>query len=68
LIAAHSHDLALLQDAQQIGLVLQTDIADFVKEHSAAAGRFELAFSPVLGAGERSFLLAEQLAARRNDK
>ena len=62
LVAAHARDLALLQNAQQIGLRLQADVANFVEENRSAFGNFELAFLAVLRAGERAFLVSEEFA------
>ena len=62
LIAAHPHDLLLLQHAQQVGLGPQADVADLVQKYRAAIGHFELALFAILRAGERAFLVAEQLA------
>ncbi len=42
--------------------VLRTDRADLVEEQRAAVGHLELALAPVLRAGERALLVAEQLA------
>ena len=62
LVAADALDLALLQDAQQLGLHGQRHVADLVEEERAAARALELA-APLLGrAGERAGLVAEQLA------
>ena len=62
LVAADAHDLALLQDAQQVGLRLEADVADLVEEDRAAFGDFELALLAVLRSGECAFLVAEQFA------
>src|SRR5690348_10712558 len=43
LVSSHAHDLPLLQHAQQVGLCLQTDVPNFIQEHRAAFGNFELA-------------------------
>ena len=62
LVAAHAGDFALLQYAQQVGLGLQGNVADFVQENRSALGNFELAFLAVLGAGEGALFMPEELA------
>ncbi len=62
LIAADPLELLFLQDAQQLGLGLQTHVADFVQEQRAAVGRLELALAPRRRAGKGALLVAEQLA------
>ena len=37
--AAHGHDLPLLEQAQQLGLEVQGDLADLVQQQRAALGR-----------------------------
>ena len=54
-------ELALLQDAQQLHLRRQVDVADLVEEERAALGELEAALLPLLRAGERAPLVAEQL-------
>ena len=54
-------DLALLQDAQHLGLRLGAHVADFVEEDRAAVGLLELADLLLGRAGERPLLVAEQL-------
>jgi hypothetical protein len=65
LVAAHADDLLFLQHPQQIRLCLETDVADLVQEDAAAVGHFEFALLAVLRAGERAFLVAEQLALQQ---
>src|SRR5208282_2639272 len=62
LVAAHSCDFALLQYAQQVGLGLQADVADFVQENCPALGNFELAFLAELRAGEGALFMPEKFA------
>ena len=62
LVAAHARDLALLQHAQQVGLRLQADVADFVEKYRAAFGDFKFSLLAVLRAGERAFFMAEEFA------
>ena len=65
LIAAHAHNLALLQNTQQVGLRLQADVADLVEKNRAALGDFELALLAILRAGERAFLMPEEFALQQ---
>src|SRR5579864_3919545 len=62
LVPAHSCNLTLLQDSQQIGLRLQADIADFVQKNCAALSNFELPLLAVLRAGEGAFFVTEKFA------
>ena len=55
-------DLALLQDAQQLGLQRRRQLADLVEEQRAAVGLLERPTLPLGGAGERAALVAEELA------
>src|SRR6185312_3200910 len=61
-IAAHAFQLALLQDAQQFGLHVGRDFADFIEQNRATVGEFETAFALGEYAGERSFFVAEKFA------
>ena len=54
--------LALLQNAQELGLRSGVQIADFIEEDGAAIGQLELALARGDGAGECALLVAEQLA------
>ena len=60
--AADALDLALLEDAEELGLGLQGEIADLVQEEAPAVGQLEAADPPGEGAGEGALLVAEQLA------
>src|SRR5262245_39536986 len=60
--AADALDLALLQDAEELGLGLRGELADLVEEKGAAVGQLEAADPPGDGAGEGALLVAEQLA------
>ncbi len=60
--AADALELALLEDAEQLGLGLQGQLADLVEEERAAVGQLEAADAPGDGAGEGALLVAEQLA------
>ncbi len=60
--AADALDLALLEDAEELGLGLQGQLADLVQEEGAAVGQLEAADAAGDGAGEGALLVAEQLA------
>ena len=52
----------VLQHAQELGLHVDAELADLVEEQRAAVRRLEPAGARRDGAGERAFLVAEQLA------
>ena len=58
-------DLALLQDAQQLGLQRGRQLADLVEEQGAAVGLDEQAGAIRARVGERAALVAEQLALQQ---
>ena len=58
---AEAFEFALLQNAQEFGLQLDRNFADFVEEDRAAMGQFEAADALRDGAGEGAFFVAEQL-------
>ena len=60
--AADTLELALLQDAQQLGLQLRSQLADLVEKNGAALGHLELALFLRHGSGEGALLVSEQLA------
>ena len=60
--AAQPLELSFLQHAQQLGLQLERQLADFVEEERAAVGELEAADLGRVRAGERAALAAEQLA------
>ena len=62
LVLADAANLAALQHAQQLGLHRFGQLADFVEKDRAAVGDFEQADAMLVGAGERAFAMAEQLA------
>ena len=62
LVLADAANLAAFQHAQQLGLHRLGQLADFVEEDRAAVGHFEQADAVLVGAGERAFAMAEQLA------
>ena len=61
-VAAEAFEFLLLEDAEELGLQLGRDVADFIEENGAAVGEFESADLLGNGAGEGSFLVAEELA------
>ena len=60
--AAHALELAVLQDAQQLGLQRDGQLADLVQEQRPPVGQLEAAELARQGAGEGALLVAEQLA------
>jgi hypothetical protein len=52
----------ILQEAQQLDLQRQRNVAHFVEEQRAAVGQFDLALGGLDRAGERALLVPEQLA------
>jgi len=64
-LAAHSHDAAFLQGAQQLYLHGKRHIADFVKEKCAAVGLFKNTFLGAAGTGEGALFVAEQLGLQQ---
>ncbi len=52
---------AFLEHPQQLGLQVRRHLADLVEQQRAALRHFEQAFLVQRGAGERAFLVAEQL-------
>ena len=53
---------ARLEEAQQLGLHVEPDLADLVEEQRAAGGTADDAREGLLRAGERAAAVAEQLA------
>jgi hypothetical protein len=60
--ASDALDLALLQDAQDLGLGRQRHVADLVEEDRPAVAELELADPLARGAREGALLVAEELA------
>lgn len=60
-LPAEPLDLAFLQEAQQARLAFDRHVADFVEKQRAAVRRFDPARAPLVRAGERAALIAEQL-------
>src|SRR5713226_1987837 len=65
--AAETHELALLNDAEELGLRLGADGGDFVEENRALVGDFEEAFFGSDRAGEGAFDVAEKLGLEEID-
>ena len=59
--AAEALELALLQDAQELGLRCQAHLADLVEEQHAAGGQLDLPGLGLLCAREGAALVAEEL-------
>ncbi len=59
---AQAPQLALLQNAQQFGLRGIRHLADLVQQKTASGSEFEAACAPIHRAGERAFLVPEDLA------
>src|SRR5262245_13880611 len=59
--AAEPLELALLQHAQQFDLRVEVDVANLVQKQRAAFGELETSLLALLGAGERTALVAKQL-------
>jgi len=62
LVAADALKLAILQQAKHFGLRGKRHIADLVEKDRTAMALLELTDPLPVGAGERAFLMAEQLA------
>ncbi|MNZ79670.1 hypothetical protein D3C78_982800 [compost metagenome] len=61
LVGTQAFEFLFLQHAQQFGLLGQRHALDFIEEHRAAIGVFQLADALALGAGEGAAFMAEQL-------
>ena len=61
-LAAHALDLRVIEEAQQLRLGRQAQVADFVKEHGAAIGLLQLAHPGRARARERALLVTKELA------
>src|SRR6185503_12672038 len=59
---ADRHDLALLQESQQLRLDVERQVADLVEEQGAACRRSNESLLIADGAGETAAAVAEQLA------
>ena len=58
----HRAEFLLLQDAQELGLKIERQLADLVKEGGATVGHFDQAGFGCNSAGECAFHVSEQLA------
>src|SRR5579863_7582532 len=58
--SAHAFELALLQNAQELGLQSYGKLSDLVEEKRASVGQFDLAFFLRHGPGECTLFVAEQ--------
>ena len=61
LVRAQAAELHLLQNAQQLDLGEEAEVADFVEEERAVGGLLEVAFAGADRTGEGAFLVAEEL-------
>src|SRR6267142_124072 len=64
-IAAYWPNFLFLQDAQELGLHFEGQLADFIKEDRAAVGSLKEAGFCFYGAGERAFFVAEEFACHQ---
>ena len=60
-VAAQAVELHLLQNAQQLDLGEEAQIADLIQEERAVGGLLEIAFARAHRAGESAFLMAKEL-------
>src|SRR3974390_624910 len=61
-IAADAFEFAFLKHAQELGLNLRRNFADFVEQNGAVVREFEAAFAFVHRAGKGAFFMTEKLA------
>src|SRR4029077_14511163 len=69
--ASKAFELPLLQSAQELGLQVHRNIADFIEEQSAVISQFEAAALLDQRSRERTFFMTEQFAlpqSRRNGR
>ena len=59
---ADALDLAFLQDAEELGLKGEGDVADFVEKERAIVGLLESSNAQLIGPGEGAFFVTEQFA------
>src|SRR6185437_4475891 len=64
-VSADTLKTFFLQDAQQLGLGVGGEIADFIQKNRAALGLFEPADAPRIGAGKTAAFVAEQFAFKQ---
>jgi hypothetical protein len=60
LVAADAVEGLAFEDAEELGLEVEGEFADFVEEEGAVVGHFEFADALADGAGEGAFLVAEE--------
>ena len=58
-------ELAVLDRAQDLALSRQAEVGDLVEEQRPSVGELEFPLHPLIGAGERAPLVAEQLAVEQ---
>src|SRR5438046_799971 len=63
--AADPLESLFLEQSQDLGLKRQRHVADFIEEDGAAVALLELSDAAAVGAGERAFLVPEQLALQK---
>ena len=63
-LAAEAGELALLNEAQQLGLQAGVELADLVEKKRAGAGLLGQALMPLVRAGEGALLMAEERRVR----
>ena len=61
-IAAYWPNLLLLQDAQELGLHFERQLANFIEENRASVGSLKETGFRFYGAGEGAFFVAEEFA------
>ena len=61
LASTYSLDVFFLQKAQQVGLQLQGQVADFIEEQGAAISRLDPPHLALMGTSKGPFLVPEQL-------
>ena len=62
---AHAHHFPLLDDAEELRLQRERQLADLVEEDGAAVGRLEETGLGAIGSGEGAALVAEQLTGQQ---
>ena len=62
LLAAHLHELPLLDHPEELGLDVEAEIGDLVEEKGAVIGQFEEAVLGLVGPGKGALDVAEEFA------
>ena len=65
-VGSEALDLALLQNAQQLGLKVKRHLTDFVKKNGAAVGEFELAYFVCDRTGKGALRMAEEFTFQQS--